>query len=101
MATRADEERALLCYLQRKFREVAFFIRVPLEDLALVYPEASTCRSKPEFLRPYVESLRALVCLALEDSPAEVGRLAHEYPEVGRLLVRRQEPWLLGGSQGS
>lgn len=77
---------ALATLLDKSFREVAFFNRVALADLALVYPEAFLCRTKAAFIRPYLETLRALIHLGLREVPAEVGRLASEYPDVARLL---------------
>lgn len=78
----------LVAHLERKFKLVAFFNRVGLEDLALAFPEAAGCRDKSEFLRHHLEILRALILLGLESAPAEVGRLAGDYPDVARLLVK-------------
>ncbi len=78
----------LTAALERKFKLVEFFNRVSLEDLALAYPEAAGSPSKEEFLRPHLEVLRAMILLALEDAPAEVGRLADRYPQVARLLAK-------------
>ncbi len=78
----------LVVQLERKFKLVAFFDRIGLEDLALAFPEAASCRDKDEFLRPHLEILRALVLLGLEAAPADVGRLADEYPDVARLLAK-------------
>lgn len=72
--------------LERMFRAVAFYHRVRLEELALVEPAAARAPSKEAFLRPHLRALRALVRLALQHEPAEVGRLAEEYPDVGLLL---------------
>jgi hypothetical protein len=73
--------------IERSFRLVAFFIRVPLEDLGLVHPEAAACETKDDFLRPHLAALRALVQLGLTHTPAEVNRLALEFPEVRRMLA--------------
>lgn len=81
-------ESGLVAQLERKFKLVAFFNRVPLEDLALAFPEAAECSSKEELLRPHLEVLRALVLLALESAPLEVGRLAEQYPDVARMLAK-------------
>jgi hypothetical protein len=90
MREQGPSAEALLAHqLERTFKEVAFFIRVPLGDLALVHPEAAACASKGEFLLPYLETLRALIRLGLEHVPAEVGRLANEYPEVGRAVAKK------------
>ena len=82
-------ETILAAQLERTFKEAAFFIRVPLGDLALVHPEAAVCASKKDFLLPHLETLRALIRLGLEHVPAEVDRLANEYPEVGRALAKK------------
>jgi hypothetical protein len=87
-----DTENVLVTQLERTFKQITFFIRVPLEDLALVYPEAAECREKTEFLGPHLDTLKALIRLGLEHVPADVGRLAVEYPEVSRLL-RGTRPW--------
>jgi len=86
-----DEDADILAgQLERLFAQVAFFSRVRLEDLALVYPEARRCKTKEEFLAPHVRALRTVVELGLIHAPAEVGRLVDKYPEVGRLLRRPQ-----------
>jgi len=79
-------EAVLRAELEKSFKTLTFFSRVPLEDLALVYPDAALCRSKTEFLGPHLRGLLALVRLGLEHVPDEVERLASTYPEVGRLL---------------
>ena len=84
-----DAEAILVGQLERTFKQVAFFVRVPLSDLALVHSAAAGCSSKEEFLLPHLETLRALIRLGLEHVPAEVDRLVLAYPEVGRLLAQR------------
>ncbi len=83
---------ALISVLEKSYRQAAFFLRVPLPDLALVYPEAGLCSTKAEFMRPYLEALKAMICLGLEAAPGEVGRLTREYPEVGPVLCRLGSP---------
>ena len=75
--------------LEFEWRRLAFFERVPLEDLAILHPSAAECRTKEEFLAEDVERLRQLSVLAVKQRPAEVDRLAKKFPQVGRLLARR------------
>lgn len=78
----------LVTQLERKFKLVAFFEQVPLDVLALAYPDAARAADKEAFLAPHLETLRALIILALDAAPSEVGRLADAFPEVARRLAR-------------
>ncbi|MCL6581782.1 MAG: hypothetical protein K6U08_09265 [Firmicutes bacterium] len=88
MAVPWSGEEAVAALLERTFREVAFFLRVPLDDLALVRPEARGCRTKAEFLRPHLRLLEALVRLTAGRAPGLLTRLAQDYPEVMNWLTR-------------
>jgi len=81
-------EEAVAVLLERTFREVAFFLRVPLDDLALVRPEARGCRTKAEFLGPHLRFLDSLVRLTAGRAPGLLARLAQDYPEVMDWLTR-------------
>jgi len=75
--------------LEFEWRRLAFFERVPLEDLAILHPSAAECQTKEEFLAEDVERLRQLSVLAVKQCPAELGRLTEEFPQVGRMLAQR------------
>ena len=61
--------------LEFEWRRLAFFERVPLEDLAILHPSAAEYRTKEEFLAEDVERLRHLSVLAVKQCPAEVEAL--------------------------
>lgn len=79
--------------LELEWRWLAFFERVPLEDLAILYPSVAECRTKEEFLAEDVERLRQLNALSVDQCPEELGRLAKQLPRVGARLLK-------GGSIG-
>ncbi len=84
--------------LEFEWRRIAFFDRVPLGDLAILYPLALECQNKEESLAEDVERLTRLNALAVDQCPEELGRLAKELPGVGRQL--RSLPGT-GGREGS
>jgi hypothetical protein len=74
--------------LEFEWRRLAFFERVPLEDLGILYPLAAECETKEQFMAPDLERLGSLVALAEASCPSEVTRLSQALPQVARLLGR-------------
>ncbi len=76
---RSISPQSLPWILEYEWRRLAFFLRVPLEDLAIMYPPAQECGSKAEFLAPQSEELASLSKSARRTGPREVERLSLQF----------------------